>query len=513
MPGVSGGQLATKAVMYARVSSREQEREGYSIPAQRKLLSQYAAARGFQVARVFVDVESAKNPGRKEFGNMLRLLEGDSACRVVLVEKTDRLYRNRTDSLTFEELIEKRGVEVHLVKEGRVIAKNSRSQDKFMHDIHVAVARNYSENLKEEVRKGMREKAEQGVYPGRAPFGYRNNTITRTIEVAPGKAPVLQRIFELYGTGNHSLDSLRKALWAETGVRLSRSYLETILKNRFYLGQFAWDGTEYKGSHPALIDAATFERVQDVFAGHNKPRYRKHQFAFAGLLTCAHDGCTVTTESHKGKYVYYRCSYGRGKCDLPYMREQEVSERLADVLKNIHVPENVVQAIVDSIEADRERSESRRREQLTGVKQRLTLLRTHMDQMYEDKLDGRIDEEFWRRKMREWRAQEAELQNTVDRLCRPVTSDRVMTARRILELANKAHFLYLTRNSAERGQLLKSVLLNCATDGVSLWPNYRKPFDLIFRRAKNKEWSGREDLNLRPPGPEKATEALCCCPA
>ena len=88
-----------KAVAYSRVSSREQEREGYSIPAQRKLLAEYARTRGFHIEREFIDVESAKNPGRKEFGEMLRLLETDDACRVVLVEKTDRLYRNRTDAL------------------------------------------------------------------------------------------------------------------------------------------------------------------------------------------------------------------------------------------------------------------------------------------------------------------------------------------------------------------------------------------------------------------------------
>ena len=159
------------AFSYARVSSREQEREGYSIPAQRKLLAEYARARGFAIKREFVDIESAKNPGRKEFTNMLRLLEAESACRIVLVEKTDRLYRNRTDALAFETLIEKRGIEIHLVKEGRIIGRESRSQDKFMHDIHVAVAKHYVENLKEEVKKGMREKAEEGIYPGRAPIG------------------------------------------------------------------------------------------------------------------------------------------------------------------------------------------------------------------------------------------------------------------------------------------------------------------------------------------------------
>jgi DNA invertase Pin-like site-specific DNA recombinase len=147
-------------VVYARVSSREQEREGYSIPAQRRLLAEYARSRGFRVDHEFIDIESAKNPGRKEFSKMLRLLASDPGRRIVLVEKTDRLYRNRTDALAFEELIEKRGIEIHLVKEGRIIGKESRSQDKFMHDIHVAVAKHYVENLKEEVKKGMREKAE-----------------------------------------------------------------------------------------------------------------------------------------------------------------------------------------------------------------------------------------------------------------------------------------------------------------------------------------------------------------
>ena len=490
------------AVIYARVSSREQEREGYSIPAQKKLCTEYAKARGLEVAHVFVDVESAKNPGRKEFGNMLRTLEANPDCRVVLVEKTDRLYRNRKDSMTFDELIENGNVEIHLVKESRVISKNSPSQDKFMHDIHVAVAKNYVENLKEDVKKGMREKAEQGIYPGRAPFGYRNNTVTRGIDVDSEKAPVLARIFALYGTGNYSLSTLRQEVISETGLRISRGYLEKLLKSRFYLGYFVWQGVEYKGTHAALIDSATWERVQSVFAGRNKPKHGKHNFAFSGLLTCSHDGCTVTTELHKGKYVYYRCSYGRGKCELPYMPEPQVSDRLGEVLENIYVPDDVVRAIVESLAGDQDRAEAQRRERLTCTQRQLNALRTRMDQMYEDKLDRKIDEEFWTRKMAEWRTQERALQSAADSLSTAIPANYTLTAERILELANKAHFLYLTRNTAERGQLLKTVLLNCATDGVNLWPTYRKPFDLICARAKGQEWSGREDLNLRPPGPE-----------
>jgi site-specific DNA recombinase len=490
------------AVIYARVSSREQEREGYSIPAQRKLLAEYARLRGFRVQQEFIDVESAKNPGRKEFGAMLRLLQADAHCRTVLVEKTDRLYRNRTDSIAFEELIENRSVEIHLVKEGRVIAKDSRSQDKFMHDIHVAVAKHYSENLREEGKKGMREKAEEGIYPSRPPFGYKNNPATRSIEVDPQRAPVLRRIFELYASGQHSLTTLRQAILRERGVLICRAYLEIILKNPFYIGRFNWQGIEYKGTHEPLVPPELFQQVQDTFVGRNKPKYRKHNFAFAGLLTCAHDGCTVTTELQKGRYVYYRCSHGRGKCELPYMREQDVSDWLGELLKQINVPETIARTVVDSLQADLSRSEQKRQEEMAALRQRLAAVRTRMDQLYEDKLDGKLTEEFWVRKQAEYSDQERSLETALSSLNRPITSERVLTVARTFELAQKAHSLYLTRNHAERGQLLKSVLLNCATDGVSLWPKYRKPFDLIFQRAKNEEWSGRVDLNHRPPGPE-----------
>ncbi len=492
----------THAVLYARVSSREQEREGYSIPAQRKLLKAYAESAGLKIVREFIDVESAKNPGRKEFGNMLRLLRENPDIRVVLVEKTDRLYRNRTDSLAFEELIEKDNLELHLVKENRVISKDCRSQDKFMHDIHVAVARNYSENLKEEVKKGMREKAEQGIYPGHAPLGYRNNTATRNIEVAHEKAPVVRRAFELYATGEYSLLTLRKALRNETGVSIARAYLETILRNPFYIGDFVWRGIRYKGTHTPIVDLATFQRVQDVFAGRNKPKYRKHDFAFRGLLVCARDGCTVTTERHKGKYDYYRCSGGRGKCDLPYMPEAKVANMLGEVLKGIQVPESVARQIVASITTDTATGEQARKTELESVKQRLALLRSRIDRLYEDKLDDKITEEFWAAKASEYREQELALETALKRLSQPVPADRALAVERIFELANKAYSLYLTRNAAEQGQLLRMLLLNCATDGANLWPTYRKPFDLIAQRAKNEEWSGRADLNCRPLAPQ-----------
>jgi Resolvase, N terminal domain len=107
------------AVLYARVSSKDQEREGFSIPAQLKFLREYAQTHEFNVLREFVDVETAKTTGRKQFGEMVRFLRDHKLCRVVLVEKTDRLYRNFRDCVTLEDL----DVEIHLLKKARSSAR------------------------------------------------------------------------------------------------------------------------------------------------------------------------------------------------------------------------------------------------------------------------------------------------------------------------------------------------------------------------------------------------------
>src|SRR6185437_14488909 len=216
------------------------------------------------------------------------------------------------------------------------------------------------------------------------------------------------------------------------GIRINRAYLEKMLKNPFYIGRFIWRGVEYKGKHTPLISPELFQRAQHAFAGRNKPKYRKHNFAFAGLLRCAHDGCTVTTELQKGRYIYYRCSQGRGKCSLPYVREEQLSDNLGELLKGIYVPEKIARKIVDSLESDQECAEQHRQEQVAALKQRLNSIRTRMDQMYEKKMEGKIDENFWTRKKVEYRDQERALEIELSRIGSVVSKQNVLTAERIL---------------------------------------------------------------------------------
>lgn len=62
------------SVLYARVSSKEQEKEGFSIPAQLRLLKDYAGKNDLRIVREFINIETAKQAGRANFGEMIGFL-------------------------------------------------------------------------------------------------------------------------------------------------------------------------------------------------------------------------------------------------------------------------------------------------------------------------------------------------------------------------------------------------------------------------------------------------------
>ena len=489
-----------RAVLYARVSSKDQEREGFSIPAQLKLLRQYAREQHLTIVREFVDVETAKQSGRGGFGEMIAALKADASCRTILVEKTDRLYRNIKDWMTVDDL----DVTIHFVKENAVVSKDSRSSDKFLHGIKVLMAKNYVDNLSEEVKKGLLEKAEQGHWPSRAPVGYVDNLATHRIEVDPARGPLIAKLFEWYATG----DLLAEGADGE-GAR-SRPHpsairpahdegrdpphpAESDLHRRFPV---AW--AVFHGSHEPLIARDTFAAVQAVLNRKPRARYPKQRHAFMGLLTCARCGCAMTAERKKGKYTYYRCTAFHGRCGNAYIREERLADLLRGVVDKIQLPERVAESITHRLRASQADLERARERTSARLLDRQRALQAKIDRGYDDYVEGRISDALWARKSAEWETELATVTAELSALDRPATTF-VATGERILELVKRAGILYKTQDPAEQRRLLESVLSNCTFDRGSLCPTYKKPFDLFARANETGEWRGRRDSNPRPP--------------
>jgi DNA invertase Pin-like site-specific DNA recombinase len=192
---------------------------------------------------------------------------------LVLVEKTDRLYRNLRDWVTIDEL----DVEIHLVKENVVFSPESRSHEKFMHGIKVLMAKNYVDNLSEETRKGMIEKAKQGTWPSYAPLGYVNVVADdgkRTIAPDPIAAPLITGMFERFAKGDVSIKALPREGMVLRGRRLYASLIHLIFRKRIYTGDFDFDGTTYKGTHTPLVTQQTWDRVQSILDERRASRAR-----------------------------------------------------------------------------------------------------------------------------------------------------------------------------------------------------------------------------------------------
>jgi site-specific DNA recombinase len=159
------------AVIYLRVSTREQAEEGYSIAAQRETCRRYADERSWIVAQEFVDGgESARTTDRPQFQRMLRLLREDRSVGFLIVHKLVRLARNLEDHSQVRAALRKAGVRLVSVTESLEESASGR----LVEGILASINEFYSANLSQEIRKGQKQKAREGGWPTVAPLGYRN---------------------------------------------------------------------------------------------------------------------------------------------------------------------------------------------------------------------------------------------------------------------------------------------------------------------------------------------------
>ena len=492
-------------IIYARVSSKEQESEGYSIPAQKKILQEYAYKNNYSISQQFTDIETAKKAGRTQFNKMIELLKENKTIKHILVEKTDRLLRNISDYALLDNLIEASHISIHLVKENVVLDRDSRSNEKFIFGIKALMAKNYVDNLSEETKKGMLEKAEQGIYPSVAPYGYLNveENGRKVIAVDSQTAPFVKKVFELYTTGGYSLSTLRKKMIDDgmvyrSGKNFNKSTIEFILKNEFYTGVFYWKSRRYESaSHEALIDKTLFRQVQDILINPNKSKSRKGLFPYTNLIRCGACGCMLTAEIKKEKYVYYHCTGSKGKCNQPYLKQEAIGLEFEKLLKSINISKDMQEIILQGLKdsfADKVEYHNNNVEQL---EKQMQLLKKRIDQSYLDKLDKRISKDFWQTQSKKWINEKECLAVKLLSLQR-ADSNYLENANLILELSEKAAELFKRRNADQKRKLIQILTSNCSYNDGKLDLELKRVFGTIVKTVETGKWLPGQDSNLRP---------------
>lgn len=490
-----------KVVLYARVSSKEQEKEGYSIPAQLELLRNYATKQNMKIVKEFEDVETAKCAGRTNFNEMIKFLKSSKDCKTILVEKTDRLYRNIPDYATVDDL----KIDIHYVKENSILSPNSHSSQKFMQGIKVLMARQYIQNLSEEVIKGLTQKAKEGYVTGKPPYGYKK--LDKKISVIDKeKAPFVTRAFELYAEGNLSLSKLSCQLYNEGYIfkdncpKAYKSQLEHILKNPFYYGMVVFKGVLYEGKHDPLITKELFDLTQLAFRKDNKPKHvTAKEFLFSGMIKCANCGCNLSGEIKKGKYIYYSCTGGKGECPQQhiYIPETKLENQIIEALGKIYITQEHKQWILQALRECFVDEQKYMQEQLNSLNAKKQKLRARIDGLYLDKIDGKISEEFWLERHNNWTEALLTVQNNINAYER-ANIDFIEEGAKFLKICSEIKDLYLYGNNKERKQLISYVLQNLTFEGENLNYEYKKPFDIFAKGLNRNKKLPRLDSNQQP---------------
>ena len=339
----------TKYFLYARKSTYESDRQILSIEAQITELKEFAERENLNVAKEFVESQTAKIPGRPIFNEMIKRIESGEASGI-LAWHPDRLARNSIDG----------GQIIYLIDTKKITALKfptfwfeATPQGKFMLSVAFGQAKYYTDNLRENILRGIRQKIRRGELSAKAPLGYFNEPRLRTIEPNKKTFRKVKEVLRTFATGEYTLTKIQSKMFSlglvgKEGKPLHLSTIQGILKNPFYYGHFLYRGELHQGSHKPMISKKLFDKIQEALISNGKPRKKRgpKNFQFLNFATCGECGYAITAERHIKKsglkFVYYRCTHKSKtqKCSQArFLREEVFAEQIKENCQKVSLPD------------------------------------------------------------------------------------------------------------------------------------------------------------------------------
>ena len=386
----------TPVALYARVSSDRQDVD-LSVAAQLRALRDYADKNGYIVAREFVDeAESGRIADRPQFRKMLdEAAKPEDPFKEILVWKFSRFTRKREHAVAFKSMLRRKGI--------RVVSITEHADDsptgKLMEAIIESVDEFYSENLAQEVVRGMREAASRGFWVStNAPYGYRKVYVQDGVkkrprlELNPPHDAVAKRIFDLVLNGKSVLD-VTKTLNAEgipdsNGKRWIKTTIHAMLTNEAYTGALVWgqrsrDGQEpvrVENAFPAIVSQQDFQRVRKLLNSRapkqTNPRRAASPYLLSGLAKCQSCAKAMTAaEAKGGKYTYYVChsllKQGSGACHTPRLNARNFEQLIIENIRDNILTESNIRELVKLVDEEMDGIAREERERLETIEQEL----------------------------------------------------------------------------------------------------------------------------------------------
>ena len=337
-------------------------------------------------------------------------------------------------------------------------------------------------------------------------MGYINNKEEKTIEIDPEVAPLIRTLFKLFSTGNFSLLDLRRKVKADgmldgfTKYKVSRSSIHKVLQNPVYYGKVLFKDELFDGNHEPIVTEALFFKVQETLRARLHPFKRtKDRFTFTGTFQCSKCGCAISAEMRKGKYIYYHCTQMRGACDNTQksIREEVLEQQFLTLLQDIQIDEERMEWVKDRLRSSHDQEKFHHKQTIKELNQKIDKIQDRLNKAYEDKLDGNITESFWQQKFKEWTEERQSLTRELS-YQQNRNKNYFEKGMKVLELASKAHNIYLNQGKEGRQKLIRFILQNNPNQnspitGKKASFELKKPFSGIIESKKSKNWLGFVD--------------------
>jgi len=266
---------------YCRKSTESEDRQMLSIDSQTNEMKDIAKRDGLEIIAVKTEARSAKAPGRSVFNEILDEVESGK-IQGLIVWNPDRLSRNSVDT----------GRLIYLFDLGKLQEVVTPTQtfrntpnDKFLLNLLCSQAKLDNDNKGINVKRGLKAKAEKGIYPAPAPLGYLNEKYAergnKTIKVDLERFDLMRRMFDLMLIGNYTPMQILRIVNEEwkfktpNGNKLGRSTIYNIFSRPFYYGLFEYpvgSNIWHKGTHQPMITEEEYDKIQVILGRKGKPR-------------------------------------------------------------------------------------------------------------------------------------------------------------------------------------------------------------------------------------------------
>ena len=506
-------EINLKYFIYARKSSEAEDRQVASIDSQISVLIDLVKREGFEIIDTLCESQSAKAPGRPIFSKMLEKIYNGQA-QGIICWKLDRLARNPVDGGQINWMLQQ-GVIRHIQTYDRSYFP---TDNVLMMSVEFGMANQFIRDLSVNVKRGLKQKAEQGWYPCPAPVGYLNTPDRqkgfKIIKKDPKRFDLVRKMFDMVLSGNYSVPQTQTIAVTEWGFRMpngtkmSRSTLYAVVTNPFYYGYYEYpkkSGIWHKGKHEPMITKNEHDRILSMIRPDNiKPM--KHTFAFTGLMKCGECGATITAE-HKTKtqkngtkhyYTYYHCTKRKNKnCSQRVIEIKDLENQIADILENLRIPSEFDDWAMDWLKNENHKEADSRDDILKNQQQEYQECLKKIDNLIDMRAGGEITEQQFKDKKSKLVQEKIKLQELLKDTDKRV-DDWLDRAEEALIFAKNAKLAFENGNLQRKREILNTLGSNLLLIDRKLRINLENcllPIKKVSLGSGNKK-SGFEPLDL-----------------